>query len=95
MILNKARSWACASSSQYLGSGEEDLVRDVSQPTGHNPKSDSREHIGIVALAREESLSVWKSDWVKRAATGKDRTPLQHRQTETTNDEENGHPQAV
>lgn len=65
---------------QYLGSGEEDLVSDVFQPTGHHPKSNSREHVGIVALAREESLSIWKSDWVERAATGKDRTPLQHRQ---------------
>lgn len=89
MTLNKAWSWACASSSQYLGSGEEDLVSDVSQPTGHHPKSNSREHVGIVALARKESLSIWKSDWVERAATGKDRTPLQHR--ESTSDKENSH----
>ena len=51
----------------------------MSQSTGHHPKSNSRKHVGIVALAGKQSPSIWESDWVERTAAGKDCTPLQHR----------------
>lgn len=60
----------------------------MSQSTGHYPKSNSREHIGVVALARKQSPSIWESDWIKRTAAGKDRTALQ--QTEATDDRRSG-----
>lgn len=81
--------------SPYLGSGEEDLVSDVSQPTGHHPKSDSREHVGVVALARKESPSLWKRDWIKRTATGEDGATLQHRRTHGPEDERAEHLRAA
>lgn len=64
---------------QYLSSCEKSLICDMSQSTCHDTKSHSRKHIGIVSLARIQGPSIWKSDWIKRTATGKNRTPLQHR----------------
>ena len=49
------------------------------QSTRHDTKSNSREHVGIVALARIKSLSTWKGNRIKRTAAGKNGATLQHR----------------
>jgi len=46
------------------------------QSTCNNAKGNSWEHVGIVTLARIEGLSAWKSDRIKRTATGKNATSL-------------------
>ena len=51
------------------------------QSTRHDTKSNSREHVGIVALARIKSLSTRKGNGIKRTAAGKNGATLQDRHT--------------
>ena len=74
-----SQPWQTDSILQYLSSGEKSLIRDMPQSTRHDTKSNSREHVGIVALARIKSLSARKGNGIKRTAAGKNGATLQDR----------------
>lgn len=69
----------------YLCGGEEDLIGDVSDCTGGDAQADSREHVCIVALAREERPPIREGHGFKWTATGKDAPPLDQTSVEGVN----------
>jgi len=57
--------------SSYLCCSEENVIRDVANTTGNDSQCDSREHISIVSLARDEAAPICQGDLFKGASAGK------------------------
>lgn len=60
----------------YLCCQEEDLVWDVPDPTSDDAQSHSGEHVGVVALPRNEGPAIFQGHAFKRTSTGKDPSAL-------------------
>lgn len=73
-----AVTWRLCVRAAYLRRSEENVFPNVPHGTGGHPEANARKDVGVVPLARMEDSSIRQSDWVERAATGKDASTLQN-----------------